>query len=64
MTEKSHASLAIPARETEDGHALSPRGREWKRAKIAIIVVLVLLVLGSGRTVVSDGTQRHRWAAT
>ena len=64
MTEKSHASLAIPARDTEDGHALPPRGREWKRAKIAIIVVLVLLVLGAGRTVVSDVMQRHQVAAT
>jgi RND family efflux transporter MFP subunit len=64
MTEKSHASLAIPARDTEDGHALPPRGREWKRAKIAIIVVLVLLVLGAGRTVVSDVMQSHQVAAT
>ncbi len=64
MTEKTHASLAIPARETEDGHALPPRGREWKRAKIAIIVVLVLLVLGAGRTVVSDVMQSRSVAAT
>lgn len=64
MTEKSHASLAIPARDTEDGHALPPRGREWKRAKIAVIVVLVLLVLGAGRTVVSDVMQSHSAAAT
>jgi RND family efflux transporter MFP subunit len=64
MTEKSHASLAIPARNTEDGHALPPRGREWKRAKIAVIVVLVLLVLGAGRTVVSDVMQSHSVAAT
>lgn len=64
MTEKTHASLAIPARDTEDGHALPPRGREWKRAKIAIIVVLVLLVLGAGRTVVSDVMQSHSVAAT
>src|SRR5471032_568624 len=64
MTEKTHASLAIPARNTEDGHALPPRGREWKRAKIAVIVVLVLLVLGAGRTVVSDVMQSHSVAAT
>jgi RND family efflux transporter MFP subunit len=54
MTEKTHASLAIPARETEDGHALPPRGREWKRAKIAAIIVLLLLAAGAARTVVSD----------
>jgi RND family efflux transporter MFP subunit len=64
MTEKTHASLAIPARDTEDGHALPPRGREWKRAKIAVVVVLVLLVLGAGRTVVSDVMQSRTVAAT
>jgi RND family efflux transporter MFP subunit len=57
MTEKTHASLAIPARETEDGHALPPRGREWKRAKIAILIVLVLLAVGAVRTVVSNVMQ-------
>ncbi len=46
MTEKTHASLAIPARDTEDGHALPPRNREWKRAKIAVWIVLVLLAAG------------------
>src|ERR1700730_3222598 len=64
MTEKTHASLAIPARDTEDGHALPPRGREWKRAKIAVVVVLVRLVLGAGRTVVSDVMQSRTAAAT
>src|SRR5260370_5583650 len=64
MTEKTHASLAIPARDTEDGHALPPRGREWKRAKIAVVVVLVLLVLGAGRTVVSDVMRSRTVAAT
>ena len=64
MTEKTHASLAIPARDTEDGHALPPRGREWKRAKIAVVVVLILLVLGAGRTVVSDVMQSRAVVAT
>ncbi|TKC86239.1 efflux RND transporter periplasmic adaptor subunit [Trinickia terrae] len=54
MTEKTHASLAIPARETADGHQLPPRTREWKRAKIAIVIALVLLALGALRTVVSN----------
>ncbi|MDN7184360.1 efflux RND transporter periplasmic adaptor subunit [Caballeronia sp. SEWSISQ10-4 2] len=63
MTEKTHASLAIPARDTEDGHVLPPRGREWKRAKIAVVVVLILLVLGAGRTVVSDVMQSRTVAA-
>ena len=64
MTEKTHASLAIPARETEDGHALPPRGREWRRAKIAIVVVLILLALGAVRTVVSNVMQSRTAAAT
>jgi RND family efflux transporter MFP subunit len=57
MTEKTHAALAIPVRQTDEGHALPPRGREWKRAKIAIVVVLVLLALGAVRTVVSNVLQ-------
>ncbi len=64
MTEKTHASLAIPVRETEDGHALPPRGREWKRAKIAILIVLILLAVGAVRTVVSNVMQSHSAAAT
>jgi RND family efflux transporter MFP subunit len=54
MTEKTHASLAIPSRETEGGHALPPRHREWKRAKIAVWIVLALLALGALRTVIAN----------
>ena len=54
MTEKNHASLAIPARDPNEGHALPPRNIEWKRAKWAIIIVLALLAIGAARTVVSD----------
>jgi RND family efflux transporter MFP subunit len=64
MTEKTHASLAIPARETEDGHALPPRHQEWKRAKIAIWIVLALLALGALRTVVADILQNRSVAET
>jgi RND family efflux transporter MFP subunit len=59
MTEKTHASLAIPVRETEDGHALPPRGREWKRAKIAVVIVLIVLAAGTVRTVVSNVSESH-----
>jgi RND family efflux transporter MFP subunit len=59
MTEKTHASLAIPVRETEDGHALPPRGREWKRAKIAVVIVLIVLAAGAVRTVVSNVSESH-----
>jgi RND family efflux transporter MFP subunit len=57
MTEKTHASLAIPSLETEGGHALPPRHREWKRAKIAVLIVLVLLAIGSLRTVIANVLQ-------
>jgi RND family efflux transporter MFP subunit len=59
MTEKTHASLAIPSREAESGHALPPRHREWKRAIIAIWVVLALLALGALRTVIADMLQNR-----
>lgn len=59
MTEKKHASLALPEREDVDGHALPPRSREWRRAKIAIWVVLILLALGAVRTIVADRMQSH-----
>ncbi|MDR5775719.1 MULTISPECIES: efflux RND transporter periplasmic adaptor subunit [unclassified Caballeronia] len=54
MTEKNHASLAIPARDPNEGPALPPRHVEWKRAKIALVIVLALLALGAARTVISD----------
>lgn len=54
MTEKTHASLAIPARDPDEGPALPPRNVEWKRAKIALWIVLSLLALGALRTVVVD----------
>ncbi|WP_341316152.1 efflux RND transporter periplasmic adaptor subunit [Paraburkholderia sp. IMGN_8] len=64
MTEKTHASLAIPSRETEGGHALPPRNREWKRAKIAVLIVLALLAVGALRTVVVDVLQSRTVAET
>ncbi|MFM0055086.1 efflux RND transporter periplasmic adaptor subunit [Paraburkholderia phytofirmans] len=64
MTEKTHASLAIPARETEGGHALPPRHQEWKRAKIAMWIVLALLAVGALRTVIANIMQNHSVAET
>ncbi|MFM0724147.1 efflux RND transporter periplasmic adaptor subunit [Paraburkholderia strydomiana] len=64
MTEKTHASLAIPSRETEGGHALPPRHREWKRAKVALWIVLALLALGALRTVIANGLQNRSVEAT
>ncbi|MEM5383863.1 efflux RND transporter periplasmic adaptor subunit [Paraburkholderia phymatum] len=59
MTENTHSSLAIPARETEDGHALPPRHIEWRRAKIAVLIVLILLAIGALRTVVANIMQNR-----
>ncbi|QQC67225.1 efflux RND transporter periplasmic adaptor subunit [Paraburkholderia ginsengisoli] len=64
MTEKTHASLAIPSRETEGGHVLPPRHREWKRAKIAVWIVLALLALGALRTVIANVLQSRSVEAT
>ena len=64
MTEKTHASLAIPAHNPEEGHALPPRHVEWRRAKIAILIMLVLLALGAVRTVVVDFMHSRSVAAT
>ncbi|MGE8471030.1 MAG: efflux RND transporter periplasmic adaptor subunit, partial [Paraburkholderia hospita] len=64
MTEKTHSSLAIPARETQDGHALPPRHREWRRAKIAVVIVLILLAIGALRTVVANIMQSRSVAQT
>ncbi|MFM0729904.1 efflux RND transporter periplasmic adaptor subunit [Paraburkholderia sediminicola] len=64
MTEKTHASLAIPSRETDGGHALPPRNREWKRAKIAVWIVLALLAVGALRTVIADVLQNRSVAET
>ncbi|WP_206957034.1 efflux RND transporter periplasmic adaptor subunit [Trinickia acidisoli] len=59
MTEESHSSLAIPAREDGNGPMLPPRDRVWRRAKIALVVVLVLLAIGAVRTVVANMINRR-----
>ena len=64
MTEKKHASLALPERQDVDGHTLPPRSREWRRAKIAIWGVLILLALGAVRTIVADRMQSHAVATS
>ncbi|RKP50185.1 efflux RND transporter periplasmic adaptor subunit [Pararobbsia silviterrae] len=64
MTDKHHASLAIPPHDPNEGRALPPRDREWRRAKIAVVVVLVVLAIGAARTIVSDVIQRHAIADT
>jgi len=63
MTKTSHASLAIPDPDPGHGHALPPRGREWKRAKIAVVIVLILLALGALRTVLANFLQGRAVAA-
>jgi RND family efflux transporter MFP subunit len=57
MTEKTHASLAIPPRETDGGHEMPPRNRSWRRARIAMWIVLALLAIGALRTVIANMLQ-------
>jgi RND family efflux transporter MFP subunit len=64
MTEKHHALLALSPKDPGDEHMLPPRGREWKRAKIALLIVLLLLALGAVRTIVANILQNRAIAAT
>jgi RND family efflux transporter MFP subunit len=64
MTEKSHASLAIPPHDPKEGHALPPRHREWRRAKIAMWIVLLLLALGALRTIIANVLESRAVAAS
>lgn len=43
---------------------MPPRNREWKRAKIAVLIVLALLAVGALRTVVVDVLQSRTVAET
>lgn len=63
MTEKRHASLAIPAREHGEGPMLPPRERVWRRAKIALVVMLLLLAALALRTVIADIVNQREVAA-
>ncbi|AKC70707.1 efflux RND transporter periplasmic adaptor subunit [Pandoraea oxalativorans] len=59
MTEKHHAELAIPEHDPADGRQLPPRHGEFRRAKIVLIVVALLLVAGAARTTLSNFLQRR-----
>ncbi|VVE11954.1 efflux RND transporter periplasmic adaptor subunit [Pandoraea anhela] len=62
MTEKHHAELAIPEHDPADGRQLPPRRGEFRRARIVLIVVAVLLVAGAARTTLSNALQRREVA--
>jgi RND family efflux transporter MFP subunit len=64
MTEETHASLAIPPKDPEDGRAIPPRGHEWRRAKFVLVIVLILLAVGAVRTIISDRVEGHAAAQT
>lgn len=53
MSQESHSQLAIHSPEVFEGDELLQRNQVSRRARIATIVVLVLLALGAARTVVS-----------
>jgi RND family efflux transporter MFP subunit len=52
MSEQRHADLGITPVEPEDGETLIRRGQVMRRARILTIVVLIILVAGSARTVI------------
>jgi RND family efflux transporter MFP subunit len=51
MSEQRHADLGITPIEPEDGETLIRRSQVMRRARILTIVVLVILAIGSARTV-------------
>ncbi|CAN5487898.1 efflux RND transporter periplasmic adaptor subunit [soil metagenome] len=53
MSEERHSPLALHPVEPGASGELAKRGQVVRRAKIAAIVVLVLLAVGAGRTVIS-----------
>jgi RND family efflux transporter MFP subunit len=59
MKEETHAPLAIPTGDDGDNSRLPPRDRVWKRAKIAIVVVILLLAAGALRTVFARIAMSH-----
>ncbi|VVE62314.1 efflux transporter periplasmic adaptor subunit [Pandoraea captiosa] len=62
MTEKHHAELAIPEHDPAEGRQLPPRRGEFRRARIALIVVALLLAAGAARTTLSNALQRREVA--
>lgn len=63
MTEKHHAELAIPEHDPADGRQIPPRQGEFRRAKIVLIVVALLLAAGAARTIVANVLQRRAVAS-
>ena len=53
MSEQRHAPLAVHPLQVEDGGELLKRGQIVRRTKVLVLVVLVLLALGAGRTLYS-----------
>ncbi|HSV19069.1 MAG TPA: efflux RND transporter periplasmic adaptor subunit [Casimicrobiaceae bacterium] len=52
MTEQRHHALGITPVQPDEGETLIKRGQVMRRAKIAAVVVIVLLAVGAGRTVI------------
>ncbi|KVN41393.1 RND transporter MFP subunit [Burkholderia pyrrocinia] len=58
MEEKHHSTVGIQV--DEHGLDLPARAGVWRRARIVVIVVGVLLAAGAARTIVSNVTNRNR----
>jgi RND family efflux transporter MFP subunit len=52
MEEKHHSSVGIHV--DESGLALPPRAAVWRRSRVALVVIGVLLAAGAARTIVSN----------
>jgi RND family efflux transporter MFP subunit len=52
MSQERHASLGIHRVEPEDGETLLKRRQAMRRARLAAVVVIVLLAIGAGHTVI------------
>ncbi|WP_347558077.1 efflux RND transporter periplasmic adaptor subunit [Robbsia sp. KACC 23696] len=64
MNEKHHAELAIPAPEPGETRVMPARGPAWRRAKISVAVVLLLMAAGAVRIAIADFQQRRQVADT
>jgi RND family efflux transporter MFP subunit len=59
MSEKRHSALGIHPVDTVDSGELLKRGQVVRRARILIVVVLLLLAIGAARTMFNRATGAH-----
>jgi RND family efflux transporter MFP subunit len=60
MNDKHHESLEIHVGEHGEGLDLPPRAQVWKRSRIAVLVIALLLAAGAARTILANVENDHR----